>query len=657
MTAAPPPRKGPAELPLPPIRADLHHAADRRRRMRRAAGWSVLGAAVLLLALGAVFLWRLVTADLPRIPPEAQLWSLNRPPGIAFLDKDGRLLGTRGPRHGAPVRLAELPPYLPRAFLAVEDRRFYTHGGVDLPGVARALRRDLAEGRTAEGGSTLTQQLARTLFLGREQTVKRKAQEALLALELERRVPKPRLLELYLNRTYFGAGAYGVEAAAQTYFGRPARELDLPQSALLAALPKAPSRLDPTRDLAAARARAALVLGAMRREGWIGPQAEAQARSHPADLSPENRSEGDFGYVLDLAQAEALAHGGGRPDLVVRLTVDPRLQHAAVEAVHAAVSGARGRGATQGALVALAPDGGIAALVGGLDHRESPFDRATQALRQPGSAFKPFVYAAALAEGAKPDDVRQDSPVEVDGWRPKNFSSGYAGAVTLADALARSINTVAVRLTQEVGADRVAQTARRFGLSTIPPRPGPTVALGAYEVRLLELAGAFQVFQAGGVRRAPHLVESVSDARGTLLWRRTPETVVVQPADQAAAMTAMLEGVVARGTGHDAQIGRPAAGKTGTTQNFRDAWFVGFTPDWTAGVWLGDDRGRPMPGLTGGDAPARAWARFMRRAHEGLPVRAFASQGGDAARAKFYEDLADELELGDQALARPPEDG
>ncbi len=596
--------------------------------------------------LVGVFLWRSVTVDLPRVPPAAELWSLNRPPGVTFLDRDGRVIAIRGPRHGAPVRLDELPPYLPRAFLGAEDRRFWSHSGVDLRGVARALRRDVQEGRAAEGGSTLTQQLARTLFLGPEQTLRRKAQEALLALELERRLGKRGVLELYLDRTYLGAGAYGVEAAAHAYFGRSARELDLPQSALLAALPKAPSRLDPTNDLAAARARAARVLAAMRREGWISPEAERRAVDHPAPLTPPERGEGPFGYVLDLAAVEARTRAPDSPDLVVRLTIDRRLQTLAVDAVRSAVADARSRGGTQAALAALGADGAVLALQGGLDARESPFDRATQALRQPGSAFKPFVYAAALAEGARPEDVRQDAPVDVRGWRPKNFGGGYSGAVTLADALARSINTVAVRLSQEVGPERVARTARSFGLSTIPPRPAPPVALGAYEVRLLDLVGAYGVLQAGGVRHAPFLVESVADARGRTLWRHAPDPVRVLAADKAAQLTAMLEGVIARGTGREAALGRPAAGKTGTTQNHRDAWFVGYTPDLVAGVWLGDDRGRSMAGVTGGDAPARAWARFMRAALADRPPRPFAGPAGaeENARARFYEGLAAELD-------------
>ena len=570
------------------------------------------------------------------------------PAGDHLPGPDGR--GDRHPR--LPPRGArapgELPPYLPRAVLAAEDRRFYAHRGVDGRGLLRALWRDLREGRRAEGGSTLTQQLARNLFLGPEQTVRRKAQEAVLALELEGRIPKDRLLELYLDRTYFGAGAYGIDAAARLWFGRPARELDLPQSAFLAALPEAPSRMSRETDLLAARARAARILAAMRAEGWIGADAQAAATAHPAAPVPVAAGgEGDLGPVLDLAAAEARARASGRPDLVVRLTVDPRLQRLAAEAVRAGVADAAAQGATQGALAALAPDGAVVALQGGVEPRAGGYDRAVQALRQPGSAFKPLVYAAALAEGVKPDDVREDAPVDVGGWRPQNFGGGYAGAVTVAEALARSINTVAVRLTREVGPERVARLARSFGVTTLPARPGPSIALGAYEVRLLELVGAYGVIQGGGLRRSPYLVETVTDARGALLWRHAPEGWRVYDAGHAAALVRMMEGVVEHGTGREAALGRPAAGKTGTTQNHRDAWFVGFTPDYVAGVWLGDDRGRPMAGVTGGEAPARAWARFMRGAHEGLPVRGFEAPAADGdGRAAFYGRLAEELEQG-----------
>ena len=357
---------------------------------------------------------------------------------------------------------------------------------------------------------------------------------------------------------------------------------------------------------------------------------------------------------MDLAAFEAKARAAGRaPDLVVRTTLDPALQRAAADAVRWAVAQGRGRGVTQAALIALAPDGGIAAVQGGLDHRDSPFDRATQALRQPGSAFKPFVYAAALEDGIKPSDVRADAPVDIKGWRPQNFERGYAGNVTLSEALARSINTVAVRLTEGVGPDKVASLARRFGITTAPVHATPAIALGAYEVRLVELTGAYQVLQRGGGQTPPFLVKQVADARGQVLWRRPdspPYPVFDGP--RALELTRMMQGVIDHGTGRRAAIGRPAAGKTGTTQDSRDAWFVGYTPDWATGVWLGDDRNGRLDGLTGGDIPALAWARFMTAAHQGLPMRDFGLAGAGRVdpRAGFYAGLADELE----AQARAP---
>ena len=655
MARPPKPPKTPANEPRSgAIRADLAHAADLRARLIKALALTTLGGATLLFGLVLFFLYRFTFTGLPALPEADRLWSLNRPPGITFLDRSGKVIAVRGSRHGSAVRLGDLPAFAPKAFLAAEDRRFYGHMGVDPVGIARALRADLRAKKVVQGGSTITQQIARGLFLTPAQTLQRKFQEAVLALQLEGRLSKDAILELYLNRIYFGAGAYGIDAASHTYFGKDPRRLTLAEAALLASLPKAPTRLSPANNLDAARRRAGVVLGLMRKEGWIDATAEAQARAHPASLAPEPGGEGDFGYGLDLAAFEAKARAAGRaPDLVVKTTLDPALQRAAADAVRWAVAQGRPRGVTQAALIALAPDGGIAAVQGGLDHRDSPFDRATQALRQPGSAFKPFVYAAALEDGVKPSDVRADAPVDIKGWRPQNFERGYAGAVTLSEALAKSINTVAVRLTQEVGPDKVASLARRFGISTAPVHATPAVALGAYEVRLVELTGAYQVLQRGGGQTPPFLVTEVADARGQVLWRRpsTPPYPVFD-GPRSLELTRMLQGAVEHGTGRRAAIGRPAAGKTGTTQDSRDAWFVGYTPDWAAGVWLGDDRNGRLDGLTGGDIPALAWARFMTAAHRGLPARDFGLAGGGRVdpRAGFYAGLADELE----AAARAP---
>ncbi len=638
------------------IRADLAHSAARKGRTGLAIG-VVAGVGVLLTALFlGLWVWKLAFSDLPPIIDKAALWSMNRPAGVTFLDRNGQVIGQRGPRHGPPLTLNQLPKYLPQAFLAAEDRHFYGHWGVDVGGVLRAARNDLSKHRRAlQGGSTITQQIARTLFLTPEQTLRRKLQEAGLAFRIEHLLTKTEILELYLNRIYFGGGAYGVEAASQTYFGKSATQLSLSEAALLAALPKAPTHLAPTNDLAAAIARSRLVLKAMVRAGWITPQQQEAALAAPPKLSVETRTEGDFGYLLDLAAQEAkLANVNNTPDLVIHLTVDPRLQAEATAAVREAVANGASTGATQGAMVALEPDGGVLALVGGADHRLSPFDRATQALRQPGSTFKPFVYAAALEQGLSPDDVRADAPIKVGAWKPQNAEGTYAGNVTLSDALTRSINTVAVRVSQEIGRDKVAELARRFGLINIPPRPAPPIALGAYEVTLLDLTSAYQVFQAGGKKAPPYLIASITNARGDLIYRRnpTPPDKVYDDA-KASQMIGMMQGVIAHGTGKKADIGRPAAGKTGTSQDYRDAWFVGFTPDLVAGVWLGDDRNKPMQHIAGGDLPALAWKRFMLAAEDGLPVRPFSSPEtpaaaaaatADDARRDFYGALADQFD-------------
>ena len=639
------------------IRADLAHVEAKRIGIWRASFIGVGVGALLAVLFVGLWVWKLAFSDLPTIPDKVSLWSLNRPAGATFVDRNGHIIGQRGPRHGAALTLSDLPPYLPKAFLAAEDRRFYRHGGLDLIGIARAARTDIQRRRIAQGGSTITQQIARTLFLSPEQTLRRKLQEAGLAMRIERLMSKDEILALYLNRIYFGGGAYGVDAAAHTYFAKSARNLTLPEAALLAALPKAPTRLAPTDDFAAALRRSHLVLHSLAGQGWITPAQEQDAIAHPPVLASEPMEEGDFGYVLDAAAAEVRAlNPQAVPDLVVHLTVDSGLQAEATLAVRQAVAEGSERGATQAALVALGPDGSVRALVGGGDHRLSSFNRATQAKRQPGSAFKTFVYAAALEQGVDPDDVREDAPVNVGGWRPTNFDGLYSGNVTLSEAFARSINTVAVRLTQEVGAGKVAELARRFGLIDIPPHPATPIALGAYETSLIDLVSGYQVLQLGGRRAPPYLVDSMTDARGQPIYRHPPRAPdpVYDPA-KAAMMVKMMQGVIEHGTGKRAAIGRPAAGKTGTSQDYRDALFVGFTPDYVAGVWVGDDAGRPMRRVAGGDLPAETWKRFMLGAEHDLPPRPFAAPtpvDADDPRAAFYRDLADQF---DQAARASPE--
>lgn len=599
-----------------------------------------------LVTLGAVaaggVLWLQMTyfSDAPPIPPAEQLWAINRQPGMTFLDKDGELIAHRGPINGRRVTLPELPAYVPKAFLAAEDRRYYEHGPVDLKGIVRAVRANAQAGRTVQGASTLTQQLARTLLLNNEQTLKRKAHEAVIAWRLEEMLGKDGVLELYLNRTFFGARAYGLDAAAQTYFSKPASQLTLGEAALLAALPKAPSRLALTKDYDAAWARASKILGTMRDMGWITPSAYQRAMAEPPPLKPrEPLSEGDLAWALDMAAEQAVKMAPGSPDLTLKLTVDPKLQTVAQETVRSVIAAqGRRRNATQAALVALAPDGAIRAVVGGTDHDKSPFNRATQALRQPGSAFKPLVYAAALEAGVTPRDTVTDTVVRVGRWSPENYGGGRYGAMTVEKALALSVNTIAVKLAQQAGLDSVSALARRFGLDSIPPRPGPSIALGAYEVTVLKLAGAYQVFQTGGSKTEPYLISEITDARGQMIYQRPARgPVPTFHVYQASQMVRMMGGVIAPGgTGYRAALGRPAAAKTGTSQDWRDAWFVGFTPDWLCAVWVGNDDNRSMSKVVGGEIPADIWKRFMLKAHEGVEPHDFAWMVPDAAPPPGY---------------------
>jgi penicillin-binding protein 1A len=608
-------------------------------RARLAGGrvWAIVAVTVVVLIalaiVGLVWVQAAFLSDVPPIPDREALWAVRRSPGMTFLDHNGVLIATRGAKYGARVSLADLPAYAPRAFLAAEDRRFYQHGAVDPLAILRAARRDVTVGRAAEGASTLSQQLARTLFLKPDHTLKRKIQESVLASRLEDMLGKDQVLALYLNRTYFGAGAYGLDAAAQTYFGEHAGALTLAQVATLAALPNAPSRL--TNDLPAAWARARRVLAIMRGEGWITEAAETEALANPPTLTRTRPGEGGYSYILDQAATEAGALAAGATDLVVRLTIDPRLQAAGQEAVRAVVAEqGRGRNVSQGALVALAPDGAIRAMIGGMDHNASAYNRVTQARRQPGSSFKAFVFGAALERGVLPTDTRQDAPIALAGWTPGNYGGHYSGAVTLQQALARSINTVSVRLALETSPDQVGAFARRCGLKDIPAHPGPSIALGAYEVTLLELAGGYQVFQTGGGRTTPYLIESLANTNGEVLFSHlaAPRVAVFDPL-YATRLVGMLKTVISGGTGTGANIGRPAAGKTGTSQNWRDAWFVGFTPDLLAGVWVGNDNNRPMNKVTGGELPAQIWKRFMSVAEKDVPPTDFAWLVGEPALA------------------------
>jgi len=638
-------------------RAD--HTAPFGARLRRAALPILGGVLLLLVCLGAVaggVTWRWAFHDLPELPEDiGALWDVRMEPSVTVLANDATVMAVRGPLYGRRVRLEEMPPHLPQAFLAIEDRRFFEHDGVDLHGLARSLWVNLRAGRTEQGGSTLTMQLVKNLVLSPERSLRRKLQEIRLARQLERRLSKQEILELYLNRVYLGEQAYGVEAAARRYFLTTTAELTLQEAALLASLPKAPTRLAPTENMEAALARTRLVLTSMLDEGFIDPIAYMTASAIPAEVAEALLAPGDAqasGHPFDAAVAEALAILGedrAIPDLVITTTIDLALQRAAQAALNAVLDEqGEARQAGEGALVALGPDGQVRALVGGRDYRESQFNRATQARRQPGSAFKPIVFAAAFEAGMSPATTFNDGPIDIDGWSPVNFGGRFLGRITIADALKRSVNTVAAQAGVRAGMTNVTALAARMGLST-PMLPVPAMTLGAGEVQLLELTGAYAVFARDGWRRDPYLVREIRSARGELIWEVDPadDGESVLTVEHARWVSTMLQSVIIDGTGTRARVpGHTAAGKTGTSQNSRDAWFLGYTAHLTAGVWVGNDDDTPMEGVTGGQLPAEIWSRFMIAAHEGVepaPLTAPAPRRRserDERLAAFYSSLA-----------------
>ncbi len=596
-----------------------------RRRRRKKRRRSFLGALIywsLMLGIwGAVGATGLIVYNAAQLPPIDELAVPKRPPNIAILGSDGTLLANRGDTGGAAIPLSELPDYLPKAFIAIEDRRFYEHWGVDPLGILRALIRDAIGHGGMEGGSTITQQLAKNLFLTQERTLSRKIQEAILAVWLEHKYSKDQILELYLNRVYFGSGAFGVEAASQKYFGHSARTVTLPEAAMLAGLMKAPTRLAPNRNLDAAIERAGEVVNAMAEEGYITPAMAKLALAHPAQPVSEKNG-ASINYVADYVMDQLNdTIGAIDEDIVVSTTISAPLQAAAERALTGELD-AKGTkfDVSQGALVALDPNGALRALVGGRSYAESQFDRAVAAKRQPGSAFKPFVYLTALERGLTPDTLREDAPINVRGWQPENYHHQYMGPVTLATALSLSLNTVAVRLCLEVGPSAVIRTAHRLGI-TSDLQDNASIALGTSEVTPLELVAAYAPFANGGIGVEPYVITRVRTASGRLLYQRKESggVRVIEP-EYVAMMNAMLKETLLSGTARRAELPDwEAAGKTGTSQDWRDAWFVGYTSHLVAGVWVGNDDNSPTKRVSGGNLPVEIWSGFMRAAHQGVP--------------------------------------
>ena len=537
---------------------------------------------------------------------------------------DGQLLVSLGPSFGRWLRYSEIPPAMRSAMIAVEDQRFRSHPGVDPVALARIARfavANLGTGRRLQGGSTITQQLARNIFLTNKYSVGRKLQEMVLALAIERKFSKDQILELYLNRVYFGGGAYGIDAASRRFFGHDATTLSLGEAAIIAGLVKAPSNYSPTADVEAARGRAEVVLQTMAENGFISANAARQVDPAKIVVQPSER-QNSVRYFTDwaLPQLDTLIDETGDP-IDVWTTLDTRMQAAADRAINANTP----KGA-QGALVSLDRDGAVRAMVGGRDYVASLYNRASQAERQPGSAFKLFVYLAALEAGMQPTTTIVDEPIEIQGWRPRNSTRTYSGAVTLREAFSRSINTVSAKIGAELGFGTIADMAHRFGISG-NISTYPSMVLGTSDVRLIDMTRAYAAVANRGISVVPYAITRVTTADGRLLYRheRQEERVLVAPW-VAAQMTDLLQSAVLTGTGRAAQIGRPVAGKTGTTSSNKDGWFIGFSSGLTTGVWMGRDDARPVAGLQGGTAPARAFHDFMVAAVARRPVQQFETE-------------------------------
>ncbi len=534
---------------------------------------------------------------------------------------DGTVIQSLGPSFGRWLDIDQLPSEMKDAMVAVEDRRYYIHPGVDPIGITRSLYVRAIDGRWTQGGSTITQQLARNIYLNSNKEFGRKIREVILALAMETKFSKDQILELYLNKVYFGGGAFGVDAASRKFFDHGAEDLSLAEAAIIAGLVKAPSHYSPTADAQAAIDRATVVVGVMQDAGMISAAEAAEVR--PADVKMAKQQPQDsVRYFTDwvLPQLDGLIDETEKP-IDVWTTLDLKMQRAATAAI--AANAPRG---AQGALVSIDRDGAVKAMVGGTDYVTSNYNRAVTAVRQPGSAWKLFVYLAALEAGLRPEDMVEDKPVEIEGWQPKNSNGQYAGEISLRTAFAYSKNTVAAQLGQEVGTSSIANMARRFGIAT-PINTQPSMVLGTSETRVIDMTQAFASVGSNGRSITPYGISKVTTIDGEILYTAKPARSVQLVEDWvAAAMTDLMQTAVATGTGRAANIGRPVAGKTGTTSSNKDGWFLGFSSGLTTGVWMGRDDARAIGGLEGGRAPAQAWAAYMRIAVSGRPVENFATE-------------------------------
>ena len=607
------------------------------RLIRRLFVW---GFAVALL--GVLIVAGAVAFSVRSLPSYSELKSSQAGQMIVVRARDGSELVSLGPSYGRWLPYDRIPQVMKTAMVSVEDRRFRSHIGIDPIGIARSLVVRVEAGRWKQGASTITQQLARTVFLNNTRSFDRKIREQVLAMALEWKFSKDQILELYLNKVYFGGGAYGIDAASRKFFGHSGEQLSLPEAAIIAGLVKAPSRYSPTADAQAALDRAHVVLDVMQDAGAITSAEAAAADLKAVRMAPE-KGQNSVRYFTDwaLPQLDLLLPDNTEP-IEVWTTLDPALQRAAT----AAIAGNAPKGA-QGALVSLDRDGAVLAMVGGTDYVTSNYNRATNAVRQPGSAWKLFVYLAALEAGYKPNDPVVDEPVTINGWSPRNSGGTFAGQIDVRTAFAYSKNTVAAQLGHEVGFSAVASMARRFGITT-PINTLPSMVLGTSDVRLIDMTRAFAAVSAKGTAVEPYGILKVTTTDGEVLYKRAKAgSEVLVPPYVAAGITDLLQSAVATGTGRAAQIGRPVAGKTGTTSSNKDGWFLGFSSGVTTGVWMGRDDAKPVHGLQGGTAPARAFAAYMRVATARRPVEQFETE----------LKLPDwQLEPDDEALSGNPDD-
>ena len=566
----------------------------------------------LVLFLSIAVTWSLLNL------PETESIQISRQPSITFLDKEGRIIASYGDIYGQSIQYENLPKNLVNAVIVTEDKRFFFHPGIDIKGIVRAAIVNLKAGRIVQGGSTITQQLAKNLFLTPERSFTRKLHELILSFWLELRFTKQQLLSIYLNRVYLGSGTYGVQAASEKYFNKKVEELNLYECALIASLLKAPSRYNPIANEELSRERTYKVLENMKKSNLITDQSIIEAKLNNKTYNKYTSAPKSTRYFIDWLLPRVKSYLGEiKEDLIVRTTLDVKLQEIAEDSVNSITS--KYSSADQSALVALDLDGGVMAMIGGRDYGDTQFNRVTQAQRRPGSAFKIFVYLAGLKEGFEPEDEMVDSEININGWSPKNYKKEFLGEISLFDAFAKSINTVAVQLSENIGRQNVIKMAKSMGIRS-PIVNSPSLALGTSEVNLLELTAAYDVLANSGKGIFVHGIRSIENTSGkTLFMREGKGPGEILDSGLVNTMIRMLENTIQTGTGKNAKIDRPAAGKTGTSQSLRDAWFIGFSSDLVVGVWFGNDDDSPMKNITGGTAPAILWSDFMKKAHYGKP--------------------------------------